>query len=509
VATSTRAWGLRTLLRDWASDPGGIVTFLLGLSGLAFFLWVVFQWGPSSARPAIGDLAFIPTGIAAVALAWRAARLSRLPAPTRRAWALLGAAFGVTLIGDVLWAYYELGLETAPYPSPADAAYLLFYPLVLAGLATFPAAPQTPAERTAFWLDVTTVFLGGWMVIWYVVLGPTALASGASRLEKVLTAAYPIGDLILIFGIATMLLRRPEEGSRGALAILAGAMGLFLIGDLAFGHLSLTDRYETGGWPDALWMLAQAGFGVSAQYQYWRGRLGQTAVHAPPADPHRVSSLPYLAIGLGYLVLIVAARGASLYPLGGMLTGAIAITAVVVTRQLLLLRELRAIAVTDGLTDLPTRQHFTSLADREFARALRYSRPLAALLIDVDGFKTINDRFGHAVGDEVLRLVARRMREAFRQIDPLGRYGGDEFVVMLPECSEREAVAAAQRFVRAVSGSTVTAGGEGVSVTVSVGVAAADGLKDVGSLLRHADNALYRAKRAGRDQVVSYSLTPA
>ena len=499
----------RALLRDWARDPGGIITVLLGLNALVFILWVIFHAGPPALRTAISDLVFIPTGVAAVGLAWRNARFSMLTAATRRAWLLLAAAFAATLAGDILWAYYEVGRGVAPFPSSADAAYLLFYPLILAGLSAFPAAPQSRLERTTFWLDATTVLLGGWMVVWYVVLGPTAVGADAPRIETILSSAYPIGDLVLIFGIAAVMLRRPEEGSREALAILAVALGLFLVADLSFSYLSLLDAYESGDWPDALWMLAQFGFSVSAQYQYWRGGRGRTAAHRPPVDPHQVSTLPYGAIGLGYLLLIVAARTASAYPLGGLLFGAVAITAVVVTRQLLLLRQLRAIAVTDGLTELPTRQHFSELARREFARVVRYDRPLAALLIDIDGFKSINDRFGHAVGDEVLRLVARRMRKTFRDVDLLGRYGGDEFVVMLPESSERAAVTAAQRLVRTIAESTVLARGERVIVTVSAGVAGAAGCPDVAVLLRRADEALYRAKRAGRDQVMPFSPNPA
>jgi diguanylate cyclase (GGDEF)-like protein len=343
------------------------------------------------------------------------------------------------------------------------------------------------------------------MLVWYVVLGPTTVGSEAPLFEKALSAAYPIGDLVLIFGIAAVMLRRPQEGSRGSLVIFAAALALFLIADLSYGYLAPLDRYASGDWPDAFWILAQFGFVASAQYQCWRATHGVVAVPTPAADLHHVSPLPYGAIGLGYLVLVIAARDTAPYPLGGMVFGAVAITAVVVTRQLLLLRELRSLAATDGLTGLPTRQYFTGMAEREFARAVRYGRSLAALLIDVDGFKNINDQHGHAVGDEVLRVVARRMRDTFRLIDVLGRYGGDEFVAILPESTEDGAVSAAQRLVSAVAASQVTGQGQRVPVTVSAGVAVAKGAADLPTLLRHADEALYRAKAAGRDQVVAFS----
>jgi diguanylate cyclase (GGDEF)-like protein len=486
-------------------DPGGIVTYLLGLNAIAFITWVISHGGSPESRATISDLIFLPTGLASTLLAWRASRHSSISTATRRAWTLLAAAFAALWAGDVLFAYYELVLKTTPFPSVADAGYLLFYPLVLTGLSSFPAAPQSPQERTTFWLDTITVLLGGWMVVWYVVLGPTTVGSDAPLLEKALSAGYPIGDLVLIFGIATVILRRPEAASRGPLVVFAVALAFFLIADLSYGYLAPLDRYASGDWPDAIWILAQFGFVLSAQYQHWRASHEPTAPPALSIDPHHVSSLPYGAIALGYLLLIFSTRNMASYPFGGLVFGAVAITAVVLTRQLLLLRELRSLAVTDGLTSLPTRQHFTALAAREFARTIRYGRSLAAMLIDVDGFKSINDRYGHAVGDEVLRVVARRMRETLRQIDMLGRYGGDEFVVVLPETTEDGAVSAAQRLVAAVAASQVMVRGERVPITVSAGVAIAKDAADLPGLLHHADEALYRAKAAGRDRVVAFS----
>ncbi len=184
------------------------------------------------------------------------------------AYGLVYLGFALARTGWQVWALYALyGVYYAAVEGNAKAlvadlvpsekrgtAYGLYNAAV--GLTAFPASPQTPAQRTAFWLDAVTVLLGGWMVVWYVALGPVALASGASRAEKMLSAAYPIGDLVLIFGIAAVMLRRPAEGSQGALGILAGALALFLAGDLSFGYLSLAERYTSGACPLLSWVKA-------------------------------------------------------------------------------------------------------------------------------------------------------------------------------------------------------------------------------------------------------------
>jgi len=124
--------------------------------------------------------------------------------------------------------------------------------------------------------------------------------------------------------------------------------------------------------------------------------------------------------------------------------------------------------------------------------------------VDIDHFKPINDQFGHGAGDDVLRMVAAQIREGLREADLAGRYGGEEVVVLLPETPEEAAVAAAERLRRRVAQASVDTAGHRISVTISLGVASADGCADLGGMLRHADNALYRAKEAGRNCVRRY-----
>ncbi len=169
-----------------------------------------------------------------------------------------------------------------------------------------------------------------------------------------------------------------------------------------------------------------------------------------------------------------------------------------------LFQDIRRLARTDPLTGLPNRGHLFALAEREFAVARRYGRPLTVGMIDVDLFKSINDRYGHARGDAVLRGVAGRARALLRDVDLLGRYGGEEFVLLMPETGLEAARVAAERLRERIGTEPFSAEGEEIPVTVSLGLAAWEPRRDASleALLQRADRALYEAKAAGRNRVV-------
>jgi len=167
--------------------------------------------------------------------------------------------------------------------------------------------------------------------------------------------------------------------------------------------------------------------------------------------------------------------------------------------------ELSALAATDELTEISNRRSFLSRADQEMARVRRYKQSLCAIMIDVDGFKQINDQHGHAVGDEVLRAIARELEGSLRETDLVARFGGDEFVLLLPETPLEGAGKLAERLRQTVEGLAVVSGGEGIPVTVSCGVAEwAERHAGVGELIAEADAALYRAKGAGRNRIEAF-----
>ncbi len=179
----------------------------------------------------------------------------------------------------------------------------------------------------------------------------------------------------------------------------------------------------------------------------------------------------------------------------------LATQAAITLRNNELYEETKYLATIDDLTRSLNRRHLFELGERELKRHHRLKHPLAALMFDIDYFKRVNDEHGHAVGDEVLRSLAARATLQTREIDILGRYGGEEFAVLLPETQLEEALEIAERLRRAAL-EPIVVGGIELNITISIGVTDADGDIGLSHLLQRADAALYQAKREGRNRVV-------
>lgn len=167
-------------------------------------------------------------------------------------------------------------------------------------------------------------------------------------------------------------------------------------------------------------------------------------------------------------------------------------------------RDSRAIkdALTDGLTGLFVKDYLSRRATEEFARAGRYETPLSVVMLDLDHFKQVNDTHGHLAGDEVLRRCAEVIRVTLRETDIAGRFGGEEFCVVLPQCAREDAAAIAERVRTGIENLRIDYNGSIIPVTTSAGVAALDeSMPSVETLIAAADRALYQAKRTGRNRV--------
>lgn len=174
-----------------------------------------------------------------------------------------------------------------------------------------------------------------------------------------------------------------------------------------------------------------------------------------------------------------------------------------ISRQKEIEKRLEQLSITDGLTGLFNRRHFQALFGVEFQKALRYQHPLSCLMIDIDYFKTMNDTIGHHFGDYVLQEIGRRILKEIRGHDIPARYGGDEFILLLPSISSDHAVEVAERIRSSIADHPITHEGQGHQISVSIGVAGSDDSRVISptDLLRFADRALYEAKSSGRNKV--------
>lgn len=167
--------------------------------------------------------------------------------------------------------------------------------------------------------------------------------------------------------------------------------------------------------------------------------------------------------------------------------------------------ELEKLATTDPLTGIANRRHLLVLGEREFQRTHRYKNPFSVLMIDIDHFKLINDNYGHSIGDKALKIMADVTVNALRKVDIFGRFGGEEFVVFLPETKADEALVVAERIREAIATTPIYVDDQTIHITVSIGVTIYNSSEiSLDGLLMEADKALYDAKKQGRNQVVIY-----
>ena len=166
-------------------------------------------------------------------------------------------------------------------------------------------------------------------------------------------------------------------------------------------------------------------------------------------------------------------------------------------------KRLELLSITDGLTKLHNHRYFQDELARAFEESQRYQRPLSLAMIDLDFFKKVNDTYGHAVGDDVLKCAARLFRQSVRSTDLVARYGGEEFAVMMPETALADACVFAEKIRSLVESEPLDTQAGPVSVTVSIGVASVPHTRihSAKEVIIAADKALYRAKKRGRNQV--------
>jgi diguanylate cyclase (GGDEF)-like protein len=161
--------------------------------------------------------------------------------------------------------------------------------------------------------------------------------------------------------------------------------------------------------------------------------------------------------------------------------------------------------MTDPLSGLFNRRHFFRLAEFALAEALRYQHSLSLMILDIDHFKQVNDTYGHATGDGAIRLLAATIKTTIRAADVAARFGGDEFVILMPDTNTEQAIKSGQRLRLALAEITIPASQQRFHITLSIGVASLSaGANSIDILLEHADRALYATKQGGRNQIQVY-----
>ncbi|WP_250008360.1 diguanylate cyclase domain-containing protein [Actinoplanes sp. M2I2] len=430
---------------------------------------------------------------------WRVARLAT--GAIRRFWLVMVSVGVLFTVGDTVQTVLSFtpGAWTTTGGAVQTVCFGIGLTAVVAAMLAHPHPTRTGRERLGFWLDSATVLAAGGVVAWCLLATP----AGYSRPQLLAVIAATGVSITAAFAAIKMILSGNAPMHKAAavpmvLSAVVMSIGLVLAPGSAVAVPAVV--YLVRFLPT---LLINCGPRIQL---FLASRDRTTAFSQRRRKPY--SLLPYGAMVVAFGALIAVLPGGVNTRLWGVVAGLVLICALVAARQLVAfqdntalidqLREheirLRQQAHFDGLTGLANRTHF----HEQVARALESpAGGVSVLLVDLDGFKTVNDTMGHAAGDTLLMAVADRLRGAIRTGDVVARLGGDEFAVLLSSCPAGEATQTAERILAAL---TVPEQIDGVPVraAASIGVAAATPGTDVGLLLRQADLAMYAAKRQGK-----------
>ncbi|GIH99263.1 GGDEF domain-containing protein [Planobispora takensis] len=437
------------------------------------------------------DLTYVAIGMSSATAAFVAAARSR--GGVRMLWALMAAGQLAAAVGDAMWVYYEHVAEVDPFPSPADAFYLLQYPLVAGALLMLARHHRSPENREAL-LDSAILTVGLVLPYWVLVIGPN-LGGYESPLEQLITLGYPFSDVLLLAGLVLVLATSRARTAAGRMVI--AAMILVMAGDMIF---VLTGDAIVYGMPISLapFLLSYVIWGAAALHPSARDLLRPTSDTPPAFTTGRLLTLTAVVLLAPGTLIVQLAFGFELSAWPVAITSAV-LFVLVVARMAVMLRRLQhqarrldEIARTDMLTGLPNRRTLDAQLVRDYERTAHEDVPLTLAMLDLDHFKRFNDTYGHQGGDQLLAGAARAWSLLLSSADMLARYGGEEFVLLMPGRD----LAAAEHLLQALR--LVTPHEQ----TFSAGLALWDGRETPLRLLRRADTALYAAKTAGRDRVV-------
>jgi diguanylate cyclase (GGDEF)-like protein len=478
----TQSWSLSA----WRRAPVAVVLIAVGVLGLVFALFNVSAW------MAIIGLAILVLDLIGAFYSWRAARQDPGGAAP---WRWIAAGRATSVVATVCLSGSSMG-GPAAWSWAGSLTRLLMDVLLAAGALLIGIKQFTGRSRTALLAEIVTVLAAGFMVIWYFVLRPALTSQDAAA--GIAAIGWPLGNLLLLAAVASLVLRGAVTRIAAPVTIFAVGLTVFLAADLIWA----AGGYRMPPVPAVLLSAFVGSLCMTVAPMLAVARTGPLVAPRTSRPPTWATHLPMAAMLVGCLLMLaVTVVEGQLRTWGGLVCGLIVMTCAAALRQMISMRESRDQIISDPLTALANRAGL----DEAFDRAVKRGEPAALVLIDLDGFKLVNDAYGHAAGDVFLLHVARLLRSAVRGGSVCARIGGDEFAILLPSItSPGQAVAVAERLLAVAAESPIVIEGDTIPVRASIGVALAQPGYDGKTLLRQADVAMYHSKRAGSHGYTCY-----
>ena len=480
---------------------------------------------PSFALTAFGDIAQLLLALfAMVAFGQRARTAHRR---IRSFWVLMTTGVGCWCLSQAIWSYYELVVRvSATDPSVQDI--VLFFHLIpmMAALAALPHQSKRIPSVIPYTLGMLGVW---WMYLYsYVVVPWQYVLPNSERYGSSFNALYSLEDFVFILGLLALAWRSTAAWRKLYSRLLVGSVGYTI--SAHWINTAINNRhYYTGSYFDLPLIL-------SIIVICWAATSAETedALHESPEDPADSHTAEWLT-RLAFFVLLsvpvmaawslefgntadvvrnfrvvisliaIVALGSLLYMVQRVLSDRLQKTLITANDSLEKLAAAREAlqhqATHDSMTDAMNRGAIVDALERELGRSSRSETKVAVLMIDLDHFKEINDRFGHHAGDVAIIEACRRMQQSVRAHDLVGRYGGEEFLAVIPESDYPIALQVAERLRKEVSAKPIMWQSNEITATVTIGVALSRPGDTSQQLLRRADVALYSGKLISRDTI--------
>lgn len=468
----------------------------------AALLWlthigVIFALGTKAPGPLLSD--FIQLALGFVLLASNVEASRRSEGLGRSFWKLASVAWVLWLIAQGLGVYNDVA-PSEPVQWLNNLLFCFWFAPLAMALFIDPdrEAGNIDPLRALDFVQAVLVCVAAYVYFFYL---PKAESPG--QLAHEVWAPYFLG---YGFVSATFILRAVVTRSRDA-RVLFGRMGAFLAfsGCIdALFYYGPGRNLPLGAWFDLVWSTSLL-IPMLIAVTWKQAEAPELSLDPPRGEKRIYMEIFYLLYP--FLVLLMSLRIARerlwLAALVVALSFVCSSTRMLVAQNRLVTTQdaLRREASRDGLTSLWNRKAILKILDRELLRAERDRQPIGLIMIDVDHFKKINDSRGHAAGDTVLRIIASGIAAVVRPYDSVGRVGGEEFLIVAPNCDLHETWDLAERVRGHVAGCNIIVGGSAVQVSLSLGVATGSAAADAEKMLHAADTALYQAKNAGRNRV--------
>jgi diguanylate cyclase (GGDEF)-like protein len=448
-------------------------------------------------------------------------RAARENAETRALWILIASGFLLSIAGQIESTYTSL-MKIQPLTATLADFFFLIYgiPVLLAISVTSEEADL----KGLFWLDGAQAIVAA-VLIYFQIFSMLPSSGHSTAISTTsLMYVYNAENLTLAGAVTLRLFGNPAPARRRFYIALSIYLWSYAVVALIVGYFEL-ERNVVEGLQDVFWglpcllLLAALSFrpdGFSASNKANKESNRSIALLLDNLSP----------VLFTLAIVIMGARTAPVYPRIGLLSIAAAVALYGLRAALLQSKYLRSqqelaksgralvdafdrlqdLSIRDGLTGIYNRRHFDEVLLSEWKRSIRTEKPLSLMLIDVDYFKELNDRYGHPEGDECLKKIAEQLAKILRRSsDTFARYGGDEFAAILPETGKESAQLIVDAMRRSISDLKIANEGSEVAlvVTVSVGVCSESAIltRSTEELLNAADAALYRAKKLGRNRV--------